>query len=136
MSAINEVTEQTASIDDGISAPAAAATAVKQNPSSIESWIAWNHQPAWHRQVSQIEQCSGVSSKTIISYYSNVLHPRRAYYLNVAKKKLGNSPEHEMVHSRKRFKTEHGTSQSQPHEVAVLLQNITAAAPMLSIRGL
>ncbi|KAL7502814.1 hypothetical protein ACHAXN_000715 [Cyclotella atomus] len=136
MSAINEVPEQTASIDDGISAPAAAATAVKQNPSSIESWIAWNHQPAWHRQVSQIEQCSGVSSKTIISYYSNVLHPRRAYYLNVAKKKLGNSPEHEMVHSRKRFKTEHGTSQSQPHEVAVLLQNITAAAPMLSIRGL
>jgi hypothetical protein len=122
---------ETTSINTHKSAPATTITS-QVKPSPIESWTAWNHQPPWHRGVSQMEQCSGVSSKTIISYYSNVLHPRRSYFLDVARKRLS---ELEGSHLTKRIKTEHDNTKSRANDSS-LLQNITAAAPLISIRGL
>lgn len=109
---------------------------IQSKPSSIESWTAWNHQPLWHRDVSKIEQISGVSSKSIISYYSNILHPRRSYFLDVARKRLGDLPEIESQHPRKRIKTDQDAGGSLTIDSAVLLQNFSAAAPLISTRGL
>ncbi|KAL7482713.1 hypothetical protein ACHAW6_008376 [Cyclotella cf. meneghiniana] len=112
-------------------------TAPKSRPakqSSIELWAAWNRQPPWHREVSQIEKCTGVSSKTIVSYYSNVLHPRRSYFLDVARKR--SLSEHEMMPPRKRIKTENVSSEEGPDHTSSLLRNFAAASPLISLRGL
>eukprot|EP00804_Cyclotella_cryptica_P018117 CCRYP_005894-RA/>CCRYP_005894-RA protein AED:0.19 eAED:0.19 QI:821/1/1/1/0/0/2/1197/603 len=102
--------------------------------SSFDSWAAWNRQPPWHREVSQIEKCTGVPCKTIISYYSNVLHPRRSYFLDVARK--GSLSEFEMMPPRKKIKTEHGTQEEGPGNTSSLLRNFAAASPLISLRGL
>jgi len=109
----------------------------KRKPSSIESWTAWNHQPPWHRDVSEIEQVTGVSSKSIISYYSNILHPRRSYFLDASRRRSGKLSEIELQQPRKRIKTEHNAQgRSEAVDSAVLLQNFSAAAPLMSTRGL
>ena len=71
------------------------------------SWSSWQNQPSWHRDISQLEQFSGVPRKTIISYYSTTFHPRRSYFLSVASKKSD-----EMIH------------------------NIVTAVPLMSLRNL
>jgi len=81
---------------------------------ALSSWTAWNTQQPWHRDVSHMEQCTGVPRKTIIAYYSNVLHPRRSYFLGVAAKKK-----------------EDGTAAA-----GLLLHNIVAAVPLMSLRNL
>ena len=123
-------TSQTSSLDPSEISPK------KQAP--IESWNAWNHQPPWHREVSQIEQCSGVSSKNIISYYSNVLHPRRSHFLDVARKRLGEPIDHYQVsRPAKRIKVENNSIENRSSDYSpILLQNITVASPMISIRSL
>lgn len=82
------------------------------------SWSSWNQQPPWHREVSQLEQCTGLPSKTVVSYYSNAMHPRRSYFLGVAKKRL--EEERDGVDSRSGY----------------FLRNIVAAVPLMSLRGL
>lgn len=81
---------------------------------ALSSWNAWNTQPPWHRDVSHMEQCTGVPRKTIIAHYSNVLHPRRSYFLGVAAKKK-----------------EDGSAAA-----GLLLHNIVAAVPLMSLRNL
>jgi len=71
------------------------------------SWSSWQNQPSWHRDISQLEQFSGVPRKTIISYYSNTFHPRRSYFLSVASKKSNE-----------------------------LINNIVTAVPLMSLRNL
>lgn len=71
------------------------------------SWSTWQNQPSWHRDISQLEQFSGVPRKTIISYYSTTFHPRRSYFLSVASKKSD-----ELIH------------------------NIVTAVPLMSLRNL
>ena len=111
-----------------------------KKPPPIKSWTAWNHQPPWHREVSQIEKCSGVSSKNIISYYSNVLHPRRSHFLDVARKRLGEPIDcnYQISHPSKRIKLENNTTENRPSDTSPpsLLQNITVASPLISIRDL
>ena len=63
-----------------------------------------------------------------------MLHPRRSYFLDVARKRMGDTFDLEVIHSRKRIKTERGAADAR--DSANLLQNITAAAPMISIREL
>ena len=71
------------------------------------SWSSWQNQPSWHREISQLEQFSGVPRKTIISYYSTTFHPRRSYFLSVASKKSD-----ELIH------------------------NIVTAVPLMSLRNI
>jgi len=71
------------------------------------SWSTWQNQPSWHRDISQLEQFSGVPRKTIISYYSTTFHPRRSYFLSVASKKSDD-----------------------------LIHNIVTAVPLMSLRNL
>jgi hypothetical protein len=131
-----ELSIDTASMKTSISVQSSSNNNATRQTSS-EAWVAWNHQPPWHREVSQIEQCTGVSSKTIISYYSNVLHPRRSYFLGVAQKRVdaGDLTEYEHLCPRKRIKTEHGAEESS-QDFTSLLRNIATAAPMISLRGL
>lgn len=82
-------------------------------PNALSTWAAWNDQPPWHREVSTMEQCTGVPCKALISYYSTVVHPRRSYFLGVAVKK------------------EDGNTSS-----AGFLHNIVAAVPLMSLRNL
>ncbi len=90
------------------------------------SWVAWNDQPAWHRDISQLEQCTGISRKIIISFYSNVMHPRRLFLLGVISKlKQGYGTS-----------TFNRTTTTTMAESAGLLQDIVAAAPLMSLRNL
>ena len=79
----------------------------------LPSWSAWHSQPSWHRDISQLEQSSGVPRKTIISHYSTAVYPRRSYFLGVASKK--------------------GTNVTTTNE---LLHNIVAAVPLISLRNI
>lgn len=94
--------------------------------SVLSSWVAWNDQPAWHRDISQLEQCTGISRKIIISFYSNVIHPRRLFLLGVMSKlKQGCGTS-----------TSNKTTTTTMAESAGLLHNIVAAAPLMSLRNL
>ena len=110
-----------------ISSSAAVPTAVAATRSdnkeamqnTISSWTRWKNEPVWHRDVIVIEQCTGVPRKTIISYYSNAIHPRRSHFLGVA---------------RQRLEENSGSDTSMGR--AALLHNIVAAVPLLSLRNL
>jgi len=52
------------------------------------SWSEWNSQPPWHREVSHLEECTGLPSKNILMCYSNNIHPRRAHLLGAVKRKF------------------------------------------------
>jgi len=84
---------------------------------ALSSWTAWNNQPSWHRDVSHMEQCTGVPRRTIISYYSNNVHPRRLYFLGVS------------------IKSEEEDETAMSAGVG-LLHNIVAAVPLMSLRNL
>jgi len=92
---------------------AAANNDITSDKDVFASWDAWNNQPSWHRDLYQMEQRTGISRKTIISYYSSVIHPRRAYFLGVVK---------------------HAFEQGDHSEC--LLRNIAVASPLLTLRGL
>ncbi len=105
-------------VKSDVTSPKSKTAASTENGSTSEedvfaSWAAWNQQPSWHRDLYQMEQRTGVSRKTIISYYSNMIHPRRAYFLGVVKHafELGDRSES-------------------------LLRNIVVASPLLTLRGL
>ena len=78
------------------------------NQDALSSWAAWNSQPPWHRDVTQIERVTGVARKTFLSYYSNAIHPRRLFLLRAAMQR----PERGLLH------------------------NIVAAVPLMSLRNL
>jgi len=101
-----------ASIETSTSAPLNNHATVEQR--TLSSWAAWNAQPPWHRDVSHLEGSTGVPRKTIIAYYSGVLHPRRSHFLGVTKK------EEEDIASA----------------AGLLLHNIVAAVPLMSLRNL
>ena len=104
-------------------AVAATSAKVKSEPSNntitqtLPSWAEWHSQPTWHRNISQLEQSSGAPRKTIISYYSTVIYPRRFYFLGVVASNKKNANE--------------GTEIYQD-----LLHDIVAAAPLMSLRNL
>ena len=104
-------------------AATAASAKVKSEPSNntitqtLPSWAEWHSQPTWHRNISQLEQSSGAPRKTIISYYSTVIYPRRFYFLGVVASNKKNAYE--------------GTETYQD-----LLHDIVAAAPLMSLRNL
>lgn len=79
---------------------------------TFASWNEWNSQSSWHRDVSDLEQCTGLPSKDIADCYSKTLHHRRARLLEAVKLrfKMGNE-------ERER-----------------LLQNIVVAVPLMSLR--
>ncbi|KAL3781138.1 hypothetical protein ACHAW5_002404 [Stephanodiscus triporus] len=80
-------------------------------------WKAWNDQPSWYRDICQMERCSVIPRRTIISYYSRVVHPRRLYFLGVAGKSVAVDG------------TATTTSES-------LMRSILAAVPLMSLRNL
>ncbi len=94
--------------------------------SVLSSWVAWNDQPAWHRDISQLEQCTGISRKIIVSFYSNVIHPKRLFLLGVMSK----------LKQGRGTSTSKGTTTTTMAESAGLLHNIVAAAPLMSLRNL
>ena len=79
---------------------------------TLSSWSSWHNQPSWHRDISQLEQRSGVPRKAIISYYSASLYPRRSYFLGVARKKGTAAATNELLH------------------------DIVAAVPLMSLRNI
>jgi len=79
---------------------------------TFASWSKWNSQPRWHREVSHLEQCTGLPSTNIVACYSNTLHPRRAQLLGLVKQKFELGGE----------------------EGDKLLQNIAVAVPLMSLR--
>lgn len=79
---------------------------------TFASWSKWNSQPRWHREVSHLEQCTGLPSSNIVACYSNTIHPRRAQLLGLVKRKFELGDE----------------------EGDKLLQNIAVAVPLMSLR--
>ena len=79
---------------------------------TFASWNEWNSQSSWHRDVSDLEQCTGLPSKDILDCYSKSLYHRRVQLLEAVKLrfKMGNE-------ERER-----------------LLQNIVVAVPLMSLR--
>ena len=88
-------------------------TTSKAQVDTLASWSEWNSQPSWHREVLQLEQSTGLSSKSILSCYSNTLHPHRAQLLGAVKRKF------ELVNS--------GGEK--------YLQNIVVAVPLMSTKS-
>lgn len=80
-------------------------------------WKAWNDQPSWYRDMCQMERCSVIPRRAIISYYSRAVHPRRLYFLGVAGKSVAVDG------------TATTTSES-------LMRSILAAVPLMSLRNL
>lgn len=78
----------------------------------FSSWSEWNSQPRWHREVTHLEQCTGIHRKSIVACYSNNLHPRRSHFLGAVKRKFELGDE----------------------EGDKLLQNIAVAVPLMSLR--
>jgi hypothetical protein len=79
---------------------------------TFASWSEWNSQPSWHREVSHLEECTGLPSKNVLTCYSNNLHPRRAHLLGAVKRRF-----------------ELGDDEGDK-----CLQNITVAVPLMSLK--
>lgn len=92
---------------------------------ALSPWEAWDDQPPWHRDISQMEQCTGIPRKVIVSFYSKVIHPRRLFLLGLMSKMEQGCE----TLTTTRSKTAEATS-------AGLLHNIVAAAPLMSLRNL
>ena len=89
-----------------------AQTSSEAQVDTFTSWSEWNSQPSWHREVSNLEECTGLPSKNILACYSNNLHPRRAHLLGAVKRKF-----------------ELGEDEGDK-----CLQNIAVAAPLMSLK--
>ncbi|KAL3761053.1 hypothetical protein ACHAWU_005190 [Discostella pseudostelligera] len=100
-------------------------TTVHQPNNALSPWEAWDDQPPWHREISQMEQCTGIPRKTIVPFYSKVIHPRRLFFLGLMSN-MGLGCE---TSTTTRSTTAEATS-------AGLLHNIVAAAPLMSLRNL
>jgi hypothetical protein len=94
--------------------------AKKQQPETSPPWKAWNDQPPWHRDICQMERCTVIPRRAIISYYSSVVHPRRLYFLGVAGRSAAVD----------------GTSTTSTTTTELLLRSISAAVPLMSLRNL
>lgn len=79
---------------------------------TFASWSEWNGQSSWHREVSHLEECTGLPRKSILACYSNYLHPRRAHLLGIVKQKF-----------------ELGDDEGDKS-----LQNIAVAVPLMSLK--
>ena len=89
-----------------------AETSSEAQVDTFASWSEWNSQPSWHREVSHLEECTGLPSKNVLMCYSNNLHPRRAHLLGAVKRKF-----------------ELGDVEGNK-----CLQNITVAVPLMSLK--
>jgi len=111
---------------------------LKQEYEMRRVWDAWAEQVNWLRSLSDVEQSSGVSSNTILSYYKSNIYPSRQAlleWLRDAVQNEKNAIDSEADSSKSCTIVEPTNILTETPLASVLLSHVIAAAPLLNPTG-